>query len=451
MSDRLRAAAEAAAAGARFFELSRELLATANLDGYLVALNGGWRRPSWWSPQELMARPFVEFVHPDDRARTEQEAARLGQDGVSTVSFTNRYRTKDGGWRWIEWSSNLDAEHGLVYTAARDVSDRRAAERAQREAEQRFRRSFEDSTIGMALVGVDGSEANLVIEANEALARLCGYPREELVGARTLSEFVHPDDMGTVAEGLRGLNDGEVAVHGCEMRLIAAGGREIWVDFTTSLITDDNGAPLYRIAQLQDIDARKRAEERLRHLADHDPLSGVYNRRRFEQELERELALYERLGSRGAVLMVDLDSFKAINDSLGHAAGDEVIARLGSALVERLRSGDVAARFGGDEFVVMLRRVTASEAQIVATSLVSTVKAAIAGTRGGAGGGLTLSVGVAPFDGSARSSADDIVRAADAAMYRAKAQGGDTAVLAASEPLTRASKRHPDPKTARSD
>ena len=430
MAERLRAAAEATAAGARFFELSSDLLTTANRDGYLLELNGAWEATLGWSAEELTARPLIEFVHPDDREQTEREVARLGRNGVAAVSFANRYRTKDGGWRWLEWSANLDAEHGLIYAAARDVSDRRAAENGQRDAEERFRRSFEDSGIGKALIGARPGDADQLIEANEALARLCGCSREQLVGVRTLSEFVHPDDRPSVEAGLRQHTNGEVDVYRCEFRLLAADGRETWVELTTSLITDAAGAPAYRISQLQDIDARKRGDERLRHLADHDPLSGVYNRRRFRREVERELGLCARQSCRAAVLMLDLDHFKSVNDRLGHAAGDEVIARLGRALLERLRSGDVAARLGGDEFAVLLRRVTGEQATTVANGFVETIKAALAGTRGGAGGALTVSVGVAPFDDRVHRSYDDVVNAADAAMYDAKANGGDAAALA---------------------
>ena len=413
MANRLRATADQAATAARHFELSRDLLCTANLDGYLVELNGAWEELLGWSHAELTAKPFAEFVHPDDRERTAQSAAAL-RAGDRPERLVNRYLTKDGGYRWIEWSSAFDPEQGLIYAAARDVTDRREAEQRVREAEERFRRSFEDSPIGMALVDARGG---LILEVNEALVGLTGLSSEELVGNDSLQELVHLDDVGFVREGLERLRLGEVAVLRIEFRLRGLAGQVRWVDFTASIVRGEDGEPLYRISQMQDIDARRRGEEQLRHLADHDTLSGLFNRRRFHEELARELLA----GGRGAVLLFDLDNFKAVNDTLGHAAGDAVIQRVGHALSARLRTSDVSARLGGDEFGVILRRVTAPEADSVAVELLDHVKGAIESEATGAG--VSLSLGVAPFEGTGLEP-DELLRAADAAMYQAKSRGG---------------------------
>jgi diguanylate cyclase (GGDEF)-like protein/PAS domain S-box-containing protein len=420
MAERLRATAEHAAAAARHFELARDLLCTAGFDGYLIHLNGAWEETLGWTREELLARPFLDFVHPDDRERTARSAAAL-RAGERPPPLTNRYLTKDGGHRWIEWSSRADVDNELIYAAARDITDRREAEQRLREAEERFRRSFEDSPMGMALVGVRGDDANRMLEVNEALVALTGISRDELIGMGSLAALTNPDDLEFVREGLVRVARGEIPTFRIEFRLRGADGRERWVDLTTSTVEGADGEPLYRISQIQDIDARRRGEEQLRHLADHDPLSGLFNRRRFHEELERELRLSAARGGRGAVLLIDLDNFKAVNDTLGHAAGDAVIARVGAALAERLRTGDVTARLGGDEFAVILRRVTAAEAEQVATEVLDHVQAALDSEEDGAG--VTLSIGVAPFAGDGHD-ADALVKAADEAMYRAKGAGG---------------------------
>jgi PAS domain S-box-containing protein len=173
LADRMRAAAAEAEASARHFELAGDLLGTATFDGRFTHLNGAWERSLGWTRQELTARPFLDFVHPDDRARTQAEAARAS-DGDGSANFTNRYRTKDGRWRTIEWHSWIDSERQLIHAAARDVTERFEAEAAQREAEERFRRAFDDSATGMAIVGVEGEARDVLLDANESLGRIFG-------------------------------------------------------------------------------------------------------------------------------------------------------------------------------------------------------------------------------------------------------------------------------------
>jgi len=417
MADRLRTTAEAAATAARHVELTRDLVCTADLDGHLVDLHGPWTETLGWSEEELRGKPFVEFVHPDDQERTRASAARL-REGERTAPLLNRYSTKEGGYRWIEWSSSFDRAQGLIYAAARDVTDRVEAEEGMRQAEERFRRAFEDSPAGMALVGVRGEDAGRILEANEALVDLTGLAHDDLVGTRSLRELTHLDDVGFVTEGIERLLSGEIPVLRLEFRLRGLSGQVRWVDLTASLVHGADGEPLYRISQLQDVDARRRGEEMLRHLADHDTLSGLFNRRRFHEELEREV----QRGGRGAVLLIDLDKFKEVNDTLGHAAGDAVIQRVGAALKERLRTSDVCARLGGDEFGIILRRVAAAEADRVAAEVLAHVEAALHATTEGAE--VSLSIGLAPFDRGDGRGPDEPLRAADEAMYRAKGRGG---------------------------
>jgi len=163
----------------------------------------------------------------------------------------------------------------------------------------------------------------------------------------------------------------------------------------------------------------------LRHLADHDPLTGLPNRRRFEQELARHLAHVRRYGPEGALLVLDLDCFKPVNDRFGHAAGDRLLTRVAAVLHERLRATDVIARLGGDEFAVLLPRVDRAGAAVVARSLVETVRAAVPTADART---VTISVGVLTFERECQQPATmpaSALAAADLAMYDAKAAGGD--------------------------
>jgi diguanylate cyclase (GGDEF)-like protein/PAS domain S-box-containing protein len=426
MSERLHRALARAEGGARHFALTRDLLCTASFEGYLTHVNGSWQRTLGWTPEELMGRPFIEFVHPDDRDATEAEVASAAM-GNHTLSFTNRYRTKNGDWRWIEWSSHVDPERELIYGAGRDVTDRRQSEYARREAEERFRRAFEDSAVGMAVVGIRGEDVNRILQANQSLADIIGVDRERLLGTTSLGEFADPGDVEAITRGLVALMSGEVPVFRTEFRILRPDGEPVWVDLTTSVIRDADGRMLYRVSQVVDIDARKTAAEKLRYLADHDALSGVFNRRRFEQELERELGHAAARGGRGAVLLLDVDNFKAINDTHGHATGDAVISRLGETLSSRLRTSDVVSRLGGDEFAVLLRRGDADDALEVASGLRELAMERLGDIAGGELRSVTLSVGVAAFgyDGEEVPGPDELLSRADRAMYAAKRAGGN--------------------------
>lgn len=422
MSDRLRKASLGLREGARHFELSGDLLCTADFDGRLVHLNGAWERTLGWSRDELTAQPFIEFVHPDDREHTtaESESAAAGN---ATATFTNRYRTKSGSYRWLEWSSRVDRQACLIYAVARDVTGRREAEKARREARERFRRIFDDSFAGIALVGLDGR----ILEANRPLAAFLGMKPEELVGKHTLTEFAEPEEMTRIQGSVEKVFSGEDDVYRDEIRVKRADGKMVWVDLTISVIRDEDGTPLYRLSQLLDIQARKEAEEQLRHQADHDPLSGVFNRRRFEVELEVELSHEAQHARSSAVLLFDVDEFKQINDTLGHGAGDAVIVRLGETLRNQVRTGDAVARIGGDEFAILLRRIDIAGAERIATKIREQARVDLARAIDSPTP-IGLSVGVAMIDGASGADADALLGRADAAMYEAKRRGGDRVV-----------------------
>jgi diguanylate cyclase (GGDEF)-like protein len=206
-------------------------------------------------------------------------------------------------------------------------------------------------------------------------------------------------------------------------------GREYRV--TVNRLADGGDEPL-GLAVWHDVTDRNEAQRRLQQLAERDPLTGLFNRRRFEQEVERHVALARRYGAAGAVLLIDIDNFKFVNDTLGHSAGDELIALIADALRRRLRESDVLARLGGDEFAVLLPQVDADGARAVAASVVEDLRGH---ARGGGGGPLrpvTASVGVVLVDGTA-SGADELLTNADLAMYEAKEAGRDRFAVFASD------------------
>lgn len=290
-------------------------------------------------------------------------------------------------------------------------------------------RAFEDAPIGVALVSIDPATAGRMFRVNRALCKLTGYSRERL--ERTdIAALVHPDDAATDLSAMRRLNAAELDGFQLEQRLLHREHHVVWVTINASLVRRRDGTPLYCIRQVQDIDERKRYESELGYLVEHDPLTGLLNRRGFVRELMHEMAYSRRYGGRGAVLFLDLDNFKWVNDTLGHNVGDEVISEVARVLGERLRETDALARLGGDEFAVLLPHTSSDEAQILSTSLVGSVRDGCGVSLPG-GRAVTLSIGINWFDRPAESvTAEDILIDADSAMYAAKDAGKDRFVLA---------------------
>jgi diguanylate cyclase (GGDEF)-like protein/PAS domain S-box-containing protein/putative nucleotidyltransferase with HDIG domain len=177
---------EQLATAARYFELSRDLVCTLGFDGHFKQLNAAWTETLGWSEAELCSRQFVEFIHPDDRDATTQEADGLEQDGVTLKHFVNRYATKDGGWRWIDWNAMSIVADELIYATGRDVTEHRAAEEAARLVQSRLQAILDHLPVGIYLRGLD-ERYQLV---NSYFAREFGRPAEEIIGRTALE--LHP-------------------------------------------------------------------------------------------------------------------------------------------------------------------------------------------------------------------------------------------------------------------
>ena len=236
----------------------------------------------------------------------------------------------------------------------------------------------------------------------------------------------------SLVDDLRGVvNGGSRRVEG-ERRLT---GRHtpVWASVSLALVRDGEGRALHAILQIQDVSERKHFEERLQHMADHDPLTGLFNRRRFAQELGKHAAQADRYGAEGALLVIDLDHFKYVNDSLGHAAGDELILSVATLLRGRLRDSDTLARLGGDEFAVLLPKATKDEAHKVSGQLLKSIRDHAVVFSGERPRRITASAGVAMFGDGQGDDGSEILVNADLAMYDAKEAGRDRTELYASD------------------
>jgi diguanylate cyclase (GGDEF)-like protein/PAS domain S-box-containing protein len=350
-------------------------------------------------------------LHPEDAARVTGDWARAiaaGEDSVCEYRFLRG----DGSISWIEshaaaLHNNAGEAVGWVGTCL-DLTDRKAAEAAVVAASERFRVAFDNAPIGMGLVTPEGTW----LQVNAAFCRLLGYSEDELLSLN-LADLTVPGDA-TVQ-----VDEAEERRH--ETRYLAADGTPLWVAASTTLVRGAQGEPRYYVLQVEDISIRKQTERELRRLADHDSLTGLLNRRGFMEGLRRELRRMERKGEYGALLLLDLDNFKLVNDTAGHLVGDQVLCATADVLRRRLRATDVIGRLGGDEFAALVLNVTARQANEIAAETTETLR-----TMTVSAGHLTVqvaaSIGVVTIEDLREDSEEDLLAAADRAMYRVKSR-----------------------------
>jgi diguanylate cyclase (GGDEF)-like protein/PAS domain S-box-containing protein len=248
-----------------------------------------------------------------------------------------------------------------------DITARRQAELLAPRAESSFEEHLERierSAIGTGLLDADGHW----LLANRALCEITGYTAEELTGKR-FDGIVHPDDVHNDSAQRRRLNAGEIPAFTVEVRCVDAAGETISAIVTMSLVRDRDGAPLHHVVQMQDVSERRRLEENMRGLSDHDPLTGLRNRRLFGHDLKLQVARCRRYGEVAGLMLVDLDAFHVVNERYGEQAGDEALEAVARALSRRLRETDLVARLGPDQFAVLLPHVDDEGLAVVADGL----------------------------------------------------------------------------------
>jgi diguanylate cyclase (GGDEF)-like protein/PAS domain S-box-containing protein len=310
-------------------------------------------------------------------------------------------------------------DHGAVrYRVAwyDDLTEQVAADRRAGLAQRDFEAAFNAAPHGVAIVGLDGS----FLHVNQKLTEIVGYPPEELA-AITFQEITHPEDLHADLDQVDSLLAGQIDSYEMEKRYFTKGGHLIWVLLAVAIVRDEDGSPRHFISQVQDISERKRLEAHTYELANRDSITSLFNRRRFEEELRKAITRC-REGESGALLLLDLDRFKAVNDSDGHVAGDRLIRMVGQTLDERISAPDIAARIGGDEFAVILRDIDLAQAAAVAEELRMAIAAAETERP------CTASVGLCRLHGDV-PDAETCFRAVDRAMYRAKEHGRDRVVV----------------------
>ena len=311
--------------------------------------------------------------------------------------------------------------------AIREVIAQGAADHARIEAEaiaadafanseQRFRLAFEQSMAGTILLDLEDK----VLEVNDAFCQMIGRNRDEIV-AKCSELFTHPEDRSISDKAHHRLTSGEVDQVSYTKRYLRKNGQVIVVEVSKSAVRDATGSTLYFVTSVRDVTKEHALNAELSHQALHDSLTGLPNRVLFENRLSQAHARTARRGGWNAVMLLDLDDFKEVNDSLGHLVGDELLVALARRFEEVTRSTDTLCRFGGDEFIYLAEELASpAQAEEVAERLLSVLAKpfSLAGTQVQ----QHASIGAVVLEGTGKAWTE-LIQDADAALYEAKRQG----------------------------
>jgi len=312
----------------------------------------------------------------------------------------------------------LQVVHGLA-TQIGNYYAQAETMRRLRESEERYASTIELAAIGISHIGADGR----FIHVNRQLCEMLGYAREELLGL-TFREVSHPEDRHVTDQNRARLYAGEIDSLQAEKRYMRKDGTPVWVRINAALKRDADGKPMYDISVVENISERKQAEQRVQYLASHDEMTSLPNRGTFTALLDQAIASVQRRNRKLAVLFIDLDRFKLINDSLGHEAGDLLLKEIARRFKACVRRSDVVARLGGDEFIVLIEEIQrmAQAGQIARKLLSAAIKPIeIMGQECR----VTASIGIAVYPGDG-DDARSLMKKSDLAMYCAKDEGKNT-------------------------
>lgn len=394
----------------RFFTVALDLLCISDTGGYFLRVNRAWERILGYSMEDLEGKSLIDFVHPEDIPSTIKVFSALS-DQIPVLNFTNRYRTHDGDYRFIEWRSYPTGR--FIYSAARDITARIQFEEELNKLAERLTLATESAGIGTWDWHIENDE--LIWDSR--MYEIYGFNQD--IPVRLIDEWknaVYIEDRKSVdavlLEAVKRLTDFHISY-----RIIRPDGRLRYLEAHAIVIRNGENRAVRVTGVNRDITDNKILEEKLVALSTTDPLTSVYNRRYLLHVLNSEVSRAIRYNATFSLIMFDLDHFKEVNDTYGHDAGDEVLKEIALMVRRRIRKNDVLARWGGEEFMILLSGTNPYNARIFADMLMAELKI----LKFSFGKPVTASFGVTGF--IMNDTIDSLLKRVDQLVYQAKNEG----------------------------
>ena len=396
----------------RLFDLSADLFSVAGA-GYFKVLNATWEKVTGFTRAELMARPYLDRAHPDDRTTVTMYLDQI-RKGATVAGFRARFACKDGSYRWLEWSVAPVVTEGLSYAVARDITDQVSAEQALRASGEQIRSILDNVADGIVTLDEQGRLQSV----NPLVESLFGYSSTELIGQPVAMLIAAPEAEDFLRHLQTYLRPDKKQVRSGSHETVGRrkDGSVFPLEFLGSQM--QTGDHRIFIGTLRDITERKTERENLEHRLLYDGLTGLPNRTLFIDRLRERIALSAVDGSPWGLLTMDMDRFKEVNDSLGHHKGDLLLAAVARRLSSALTPASGMGRTGGDEFAIYSASITDdASARTRAAEILRALEEPFTVT--GKPIDVRASLGIALFPEHGRDL-DTLMRHADVAMYLAK-------------------------------
>ncbi|MDN4472561.1 sensor domain-containing protein [Demequina zhanjiangensis] len=392
--------------------------------GRTTMTNGALHRMLGYTPEEFASLSWADYTHPDDVETNAEFSRQLAAGEIETFEMEKRFRRKDGGWVWTALTVSLvrkeDGTPAYEIGMTTDITERKRLESELRAAEERYRMLVE--RVPAVVYSAEPGQRGRWHYVSPQIEEMLGFTAQEWIADPELWwNQVDPADRdrlmeteaAMLAEGPRSERRGDT------YRMFRRDGTPLWVRDDSIVLYDQAGRPMIQ-GVIVDVTQEKALEAKLGHDAYHDALTGLPNRTLFRDRVAEALSEPVRGEHRTVVLFIDLDNFKAVNDTFGHATGDEVVVAAARRIRSSARENDIAARLGGDEFAVMLTHSTAEEAEALANRILNGLQGSpIAFSGGTALVGASIGIAIAEHG----ETTETLLRNADLAMYQAKARG----------------------------